>query len=399
MGMWMHGVSGDELPRARRLAALADECVMCGLCLPHCPTFRLSGLESRSPRGRIALASGLARGSGADTDASVRDALESCLQCRACESICPAQVRYGEIIESARALLHQQVAARKSPMERYADHPRLTAMAMAIAGRVARVWPTLTRRLGRRARWLLRAGTAIAAVPPTARATILFTGCLSRAFDSEAQHAMLRVARTCGTDLRPNPDQTCCGAIARHVGSRADADELNDRSRANWTANGTCEVVALDSGCIDALRRASTGALQVTEGCRWLLDRRDDWTSGLRSLPMRVGLFAPCSHRNVVGDATAAAQLLQLLPGIEVVPISPGFGCCGAAGPHLLAHPSQADALAEPITAAIAGLNLDAVATTNIGCALHLGERLALRGITLPVRHPVAFLTDRLPLK
>lgn len=391
----MHGESGDELRGAQRLVGLADECVMCGLCLPHCPTFRLSGLESRSPRGRIALTRGLAGGSS--TDASIRGALESCLQCRACESVCPAQVRYGEIIESARGLLHEQAATRKSPMERYADHPRLTAVAMAIAGRAARVWPALTRKLGRRARWLLRAGTAVAVAPAASRSAVLFSGCLSRAFDSEAQHALLGVARICGVDLRPTPGQSCCGAVARHVGASADADELKKRNRAHWAAGGTREVIALDSGCIDALRRAALDEVQVTEGCRWLLDHREGWTRGLRNLPMRVGLFAPCSHRHVVGDAAAATQLLQSLPGVEVVPIGHGLGCCGAAGPHLLAHPAQADALAEPIVDAIATLRLDAVATTNIGCALHLGERLALRGITLPLRHPVAFLADRLP--
>ncbi|HWS27901.1 MAG TPA: (Fe-S)-binding protein, partial [Xanthomonadales bacterium] len=275
---------------------------------------------------------------------------------------------------------------------------RMTAVAMAIAGRAARVWPTLTRKLGRRARWLLRAGTAVAAVPTTSRPAVLFSGCLSRSFDSEAQHALLRIARACGFDLRPTPGQTCCGAIARHVGARDDAEALKDRNRANWTANGICALVALDSGCIEALRRTAGGELQVTEGCRWLLEQQSSWSTRLNVVPMRIGLFAPCSHRNVVGDATAAAQLLQLLPGIELVPISPGFGCCGAAGPHLLAHPAQADALAQPIVTTISGLNLDAVATTNIGCALHLGERLALRGITLPLRHPVAFLADRLPL-
>ena len=82
--------------------------------------------------------------------------------------------------------------------------------------------------------------------------------------------------------------------------------------------------------------------------------------------------------------------------GVEVIPVSLGLGCCGAAGPHLLAHPEQGDALAQPIVDAIVALQLDAAATTNIGCALHLGERLALRGITLSVRHPVAFLADRL---
>ena len=112
---------------------------------------------------------------------------------------------------------------------------------------------------------------------------------------------------------------------------------------------------------------------------------------------MRIGVFAPCSHRHVVGDAEAAGRLLALLPGVQWVQLSTGLGCCGAAGPQLLAHPDQADALALPIIDAITDLQLDAIATTNVGCALHLAERLELRGVKLPVRHPVAFLADRLP--
>lgn len=189
----MAGDAENGLEALTRLGALADECVMCGLCLPHCPTFRLSGLESRSPRGRIALAKGL--GAESTIDASIRDALESCLQCRACEAVCPAQVRYGEIIESARAVLHDQSAPRRSVAEHCARSPALTALALTLGGRAARVWPALTRQLGRRARWLLRAAAAVATAPAPARPSVLFTGCLSRAFDSEAQHALLRVAQ------------------------------------------------------------------------------------------------------------------------------------------------------------------------------------------------------------
>lgn len=377
-----------------RMKALADECVMCGLCLPHCPTFRLSGLESQSPRGRIALARTLS--SDKPAAVSISAALESCLQCRACESACPAQVRYGEIIEGARALMHQASESPITPLERAAAHPRLTAQVLAIAGRLARSWPLLTRRLGRRARWLLRAGLPVQPGARKAAATQMFIGCVARAFDSESQRAFVRVAATAGIDVRPLPGQSCCGAIARHLGAGVDADALNARNRARWAAAGTRDVVTLDSGCIDALRRAAGDEVRIVEGCRWLLDHQSDWSARLRTQPARIGWFAPCSHRHVVGDADAARRVLALLPGVEVIPVSLGLGCCGAAGPHLLAHPEQGDALAQPIVDAIVALQLDAVATTNIGCALHLGERLALRGITLSVRHPVAFLADRL---
>jgi glycolate oxidase iron-sulfur subunit len=377
------------------LRALADECVMCGLCLPHCPTFRLRGLEQFSPRGRIALAREL--DSAAARDGSTRDSLESCLQCRACEDVCPAQVRYGEIIESARTRIRQANATPVTTGERAARHPAISAAVLATAGRIARAFPRATMHLGRRARWLLRAGPAVANRPQARASIVLFSGCLARSFDSEAQHALLGVARAAGLDLRPLPAQGCCGAIARHVGAAADADALGNHNRAQWRAAGTHEIVALDSGCIDVLRRAAADSLCVTEGCRWLLGQQAHWSGRLHSLPARIGLFAPCSHRHVVGDADAAHRLLSLLPAIEIIPITTGFGCCGAAGPHLLAHPDQADALAQPIVDAIAGMDISAIATTNVGCALHLQERLVLRGITLPVRHPVAFLADRMP--
>lgn len=377
-----------------RLRSLADECVMCGLCLPHCPTFRLSGQEAQSPRGRIALARTLS--SDHPPAVSISAALESCLQCRACERVCPAQVRYGEIIEGARELLHRTRTPSTTLLERAAQRPRLAGQVLAIAGRAARSWPLVTRRLGRRARWLLRAGTPAELRRASVAPAVLFTGCVARAFDSESQRALVRVAATAGIDVRPLADSSCCGAIARHLGAALDADVLSARSRAQWVAARTRDVVALDSGCIDTLRRAAGSEIRIVEACRWLLDHQPGWSARLRTIPARIGWFAPCSHRHVVGDADAARCVLALLPGVEVIPVSLGLGCCGAAGPHLLAHPEQADALAQPIVDAIVALQLDAVATTNIGCALHLGERLALRGITLSVRHPVAFLADRL---
>ncbi len=376
------------------LKALADECVMCGLCLPHCPTFRLSGMEKFSPRGRIALAKTL--DSATAVDESIRESLESCLQCRACECVCPAQVRYGEIIEGARALIRAANATPASFGERAAQRPWIAAAALAAAGGIARKFPRATRQLGRRARWLLRAGRAVAARPQGPADVVMFSGCVARSLDSEAQHALLRVARTFGLDLRPLSAQFCCGAIARHVGATVDADALADNNKVQWTTAGTREVVVLDSGCIDALRRAATDSVRITEASRWLLDRQSFWLGRLRTLPARIGLFAPCSHRHSVGDADTARRVLALLPGVEVIAISSGLGCCGAAGPHLLAHPQQADALALSIVDAIATLQLDAIATTNVGCAMHLQERLALRGVTLPLLHPVAFLADRL---
>src|SRR6478736_5211320 len=89
------------------LAALADRCVQCGLCLPHCPTYRLDASETESPRGRIAYMKALATGRIAPDAAGDRH-LDHCLGCRRCEAACPAGVEYEALLTGSRAAQRQR---------------------------------------------------------------------------------------------------------------------------------------------------------------------------------------------------------------------------------------------------------------------------------------------------
>src|SRR5438067_816302 len=84
-----------------------NQCVHCGLCLAYCPTFSELGTEMDSPRGRIFMIKALAEGRMTLTDPAVEH-LSLCLDCRACETVCPAGVPYGRLIEAAKAEIERQ---------------------------------------------------------------------------------------------------------------------------------------------------------------------------------------------------------------------------------------------------------------------------------------------------
>ncbi|WP_273527253.1 4Fe-4S dicluster domain-containing protein, partial [Pseudomonas sp.] len=176
--------------------ALADRCVQCGLCLPHCPTYRLDRNEAESPRGRIAYVRAVASGQLAPSEAG--DAhLDHCLGCRRCESACPAGVRYGELLVGART-----EQARRGPL------PARTRAVLALLARPRLLGGLvgLQRLLGR---WLPAgwqpvpppaAPTPQPAPAPTAPAETLavFTGCIARPHESGSRAALARLLASAG---------------------------------------------------------------------------------------------------------------------------------------------------------------------------------------------------------
>jgi len=87
------------------------QCVQCGFCLSSCPTYELTHLEEYGPRGRILAMRLVQEGELAIDDPDVKDSLETCVQCRACEAVCPSLVDFGSLMETARA----ELAERQPP--------------------------------------------------------------------------------------------------------------------------------------------------------------------------------------------------------------------------------------------------------------------------------------------
>ena len=389
--------------KSERLVALADQCVQCGLCLPTCPTYALDGNETESPRGRIAIASALARGL-IPVPEQVREPVDHCLGCLKCERVCPAQVRFGELLVDTRALLgpspgHPRVllATVKRPawlrvlarLTRWMDIPRWhrRLVARLPASSPWRAALGLMAAMSRPAHlsWL-SPGHASSAGEPVA----LFPGCVASVEDEAAQHAAISLLRAVGHTVVPLP-AFCCGALDAHGGESHAAERAKERVREAWRASGATRLVTITPGCVGQLR-AALPDVPVTDPFPLLAARAARLS--FRPSDQHVVLHVPCTQLNVTRSEQDLLALLQSVPGLAVTCLP--ARCCGAAGSHMLEFPERAALLRTPSLDAIESVAPDALLSSNIGCRLHLGAGLAERDHALPTLHPMVLLAQQL---
>lgn len=382
------------------ITALADRCVQCGLCLPACPTYSLERLEPQSPRGRIALARAWALDIVEPTPAGDRH-LDDCLACRACEAVCPAGVQYGELLVRTRGVQRGRrgASARQRLVEWLAARPRVLRALLDVYRVAAPVLPSRLRPLplpprptSLRAPDTMRprqpAAVGSAADPDLPPRVQLFTGCVAKAYEPRVRAALARLLGALGIEMHAPPDQGCCGALHAHAGNLEDAEALATRNRHAFGGEADAPpVLTLASGCHESVAGALPGrAIDALE----FLDRHADRLP-FAARPERIALHLPCTQRNVVGSVPALRRLLARVPGLEVVELDAGHGCCGAAGSNMLLDPERAAAFREPLLDQLHACGATRVLSANIGCRLHLAH-----GTPVPVQHPLELLAEAL---
>ena len=407
-----------------RLSGLVDhaktlDCIHCGLCLRTCPTYQLTGSESSSPRGRIALMRALGEGR-IEADRAFAEEMDFCLLCRHCESACPAGVRFGEMMESTRDVLEREPRGGRGRrlLRRLGFRAVLPSRAvLATLGLATRLGQrsglfALTRRLlGRRAAFL----DAAPRVPPwrdrrrrpvhtPARGerrgeVVVLEGCVQPVFFGRVNAATVESLSALGYDVHVPRSVVCCGSLHAHNGDLEGARRLADRVLEGFA--GGAPIVVNSAGCgahlaelanlfeADDPRRARAQALsERVVDYAVFVDQA--MTERPPSHPVEAGRVAwddPCHLCHGQGVRREPRAVLDALDGVERVELEEAESCCGSAGIYSVIRPNDSQLVFEPKREAFERSGADTLVTANPGCQLQWTQGLARAGNPARVVH------------
>ena len=355
-------------------------CVQCGLCLPHCPTYRVTGDEAMSPRGRIQLMREVHLADAPVTVDVIRS-FETCVQCRGCEPACPSGVPYGHLMERTRETL-ADVGEMTPRWQRIAmmplSNPRLLWFGSKFLAAAQRL-RLVPRRFGLstlipfRQDPLQRSGNDV----------VMFTGCVMDAWQRDVHLAGQKVLEAAGFGVTPTGDLApCCGALHAHAGLAADTRSYAEAMiRALSTPELADAPIIVDSaGCgaqmkdyghlvgTDAAKAFSERVYDISEFLALHVDRLPEGTP----LTERVAIQDPCHLRHVQRVHEATRTVLGTYV-TNLVELDDDGLCCGAGGAFSVLEPQLSGQIRDRKVAVIESKSPDLVASANPGCSMHLG--------------------------
>ena len=419
--------SGPDAPSEQDLY----KCVHCGFCLQACPTYLETGLETESPRGRIALMKAVNEGRLGLTPTVFRH-WDLCIQCRACEVACPSGVPYGSLIEATMAqvnrhrklalvprlatgLLLRQLLPYQRRLSLLVSGLRLyqrTGIQSAIrkTGLLALVSSTLAE-LESSAPHLPRTtfkarGQLIPAVGERRARVALLSGCVMPLVNGPEMDAVARVLARNGCEVVVTRGQVCCGAINSHVGGLDVARRLARRNIKAFLSSGVDAVIVASAGC--GIRMKEYGDLLKDDGefsgpAERLSDMVKDVHEYLAELPFippsgrldyRVTYQDSCHLAHAQRITEPPRVLLRSIPGLEFVEMDNASRCCGAGGTYTITERDFSLKLLDSKMMAVEDTGADIVATANPGCLLQLRYGVRRQGTPREVRYVTDLLDE-----
>jgi glycolate oxidase iron-sulfur subunit len=418
------GFSGSDKPQWDDYAL----CIHCGLCLNHCPTYRLWGMEADSPRGRIRQMLLVDQGR-LDLNSGFVTHIDRCLDCRACETACPSAVPYGRLVESARAQIEQNYSRgwasrlmRSLVYRKLLPHPsRLAYLADVLRFYQRSGLQTLARKSGLLR--LLKLESREALLPPidrryfmgtlgktfpaqgTQRARVaFFAGCIAQVTFANLNEATIRVLTANGCEVVVPQNQRCCGALPVHAGVRDVARRLARTNMSAFLEEDFDAIITNAAGCGSTLKEYAHLFTDDEEsrarGIRFQGKVRDvtefldslGFVAPLCEMKLRVTYQDSCHLAHGQRVREAPRNLIRMIPGVELVEMPLADHCCGSAGVYNVTEHEASMALLDEKMRCTASTKAEAIVTANPGCLLQLRAGASMHQTGQQVLHVVELL-------
>jgi len=420
-------------------ADLIAQCMHCGLCLPTCPTYALTGRERSSPRGRIRLIKAVAEGELELTDTFVAE-MDFCLDCQACETACPAGVKYGSLVEAARNQIFEEGKGgliRRIGKKIFLDWFFSTKLRFHRLARLLRIYQTsglkkgieklrilslFSKKLGRLQPLtpVISESFSSDALPdlvssfgPHRKRVAFLTGCIMDVAYADVNIDTVELLRLHQCDVIIPKNILCCGSLQAHNGLGVRAKEYARRFVQTFAALEVDAIVMNSAGCgayvkeyghlledesslADAAASISKKTLDITEFLATMKLRLPeevvegelpDWLKG-----KRVTYHDACHLLHTQKVGLQPRELLRRIPGIDYVELPEASWCCGSAGIYNVVQYEDSMKLLARKVENIRSIQPDIVVTGNPGCMIQIQHGLRTQGLDIEILHTATFL-------
>ena len=418
--------SAPELPTYETLM----DCIRCGRCLPACPTYQQTTLETFSPRGRLSLLRAVEDGLLELADPDVAAHLYHCLDCRACNTVCPVGLPIGELIVEGRAavaahhprpwlirfaLKHALISPRRIQWfawpVRLAQRLKLDRLGVALLGWIPKLGPTL-QDLVQLAPTLPKPLWGELTKPLGSSETLTvsryrvgyFLGCVMNVAFGEASRATVQLLAKFDCETITPHDQRCCGTPQDDQGLKAVARLMAQRNIAAFERLGHLDAIVSDcAACSSFLKeyarvfrddaawaaRAAQFASKVRDITEWLDQIMPEERPAHVGVTKFVTYHEPCHLANAQGVRRQPQAVLARLKsaGVETRELADATRCCGSAGLYNLTHPALSKELLDRKMADVAATGASIVVSANPGCLLQLAWGAKRTGSEVKVKH------------
>ena len=376
-------------------------CVHCGFCTATCPTYQIFSDELDGPRGRIYLIKQMLE--GAKPGKTTLTHLDRCLTCRSCETTCPSGVNYARLLETGKDLAEKIIKRRL--IEKLARKYFLSFMLSK------KLFPAVINSIQIFLRILPGAIRSKVSISRTAldwpvtehkRKVLLLTGCAQNTLAPDIDRQLAHLLDRCSVQVIPVSG--CCGALPQHMSAEEKARSIIKNNIDQWQPyikKGIEAIIMSSSGCGVTLKdyrqilqydlQYKDKAEQISSLVKDPVELLEDQFDKLKQKNnILLSFHAPCTLQHGLGMHTHVESLLKKL-GYTLNTVKDAHMCCGSAGSYSVFHPIIANKLLVKKLASLEEQTIGVIATSNIGCLLHLKSKARY-----PVKHWLSLVYENL---